>query len=505
MKKVAKKLLSLVVVVCIAFMGVFTVPTFGAKAENVTDTLTSATTGVTGTSYKDWSGKEGASGAVYKGQSAADASTIQLRSKNSNSGVVTTTSGGKLVKVSVVWNTEKTTAGRILEVYASNTAYSAATDLYGTNKGTKVGTIVYGTSVELAVTGDYTYVGVRSSSGALYLDSLSIEWAPVVAGEPSVAIKGDGSLQVGASATMTAELQNIEGTPVWGSSNTEVATVENGVVTAKAMGTAKITADVNGTTGTKEVTVWPSNVAEITIAEAIEICNFAGADNNTPYKYTATGVITKIDTAYNATYGNISVTISDGTGSILAFRLKGGQNLKVGTKITVTGALVNYKGNTPEFAEACTYTAVVPTEELNAVNAYTSLAYTYTQNGETFETSDFRIRFGVDAALTTIEGAPEYGIQVTVGDTVVKYNASTADSWTVENGYAYVVVDLGDIINDMDKLNTVFTVAAYIVVDGTTYVSTATKPHSVATMVAEYYADEETKAAVEHLYNYLNA
>ena len=32
MKKVAKKLLSLVVVVCIAFMGVFTVPTFGAQA-----------------------------------------------------------------------------------------------------------------------------------------------------------------------------------------------------------------------------------------------------------------------------------------------------------------------------------------------------------------------------------------------------------------------------------------------------------------------------------------
>ena len=142
----------------------------------VTDVLNNALTEVSGNSYTNWSGKTSNSSAVYAGQSAGDYSSIQLRSNNNNSGIITTTSGGKLKKVTVVWDTH-TANNRVLQIYGKNTAYSAATDLYNnSNQGTLLGTIVYGTSTELTISGDYTYIGLRSASGAMYLTSISIDW-----------------------------------------------------------------------------------------------------------------------------------------------------------------------------------------------------------------------------------------------------------------------------------------------------------------------------------------
>ena len=147
-------------------------------AEDVTDVLDRALTGVTNgaTTYSSWSNKTATSEAVYAGNSAGSNNSIQLRSKNSNSGVVTTTSGGKLKKIVVSWNSN-TINGRTLNVYGSNTAYSGASDLYSSStQGELLGTIVCGTSTELTVTGDYEYVGLRSKSDPMYLDEVKITW-----------------------------------------------------------------------------------------------------------------------------------------------------------------------------------------------------------------------------------------------------------------------------------------------------------------------------------------
>ncbi len=155
-----------------------TVTVTSQAAQSVTDVLNSKLTGVTGNSYKDWSGKTSNSNAVYAGQSAADKETIQLRSKNSNSGVVTTASGGKVKKIVVTWHGD-TADGRKLNVYGSNSAYTAATDLYDSEKqGTLVGSIVKGTSTELEISGDYTFIGFRSDNNAMYLSEVKITWEP---------------------------------------------------------------------------------------------------------------------------------------------------------------------------------------------------------------------------------------------------------------------------------------------------------------------------------------
>lgn len=145
-------------------------------ATTIVDVLTRAITGATSTSYVDWSGKNVTSSAVYAGNSAGGNSSIQLRSSNSNSGIVTTTSGGKVKKIKVTWNTN-TTNDRTLDVYGKNTAYSSASDLYNSSsQGTKLGSIKYGTSTELEISSDYEYVGLRSASGAMYLTDIEITW-----------------------------------------------------------------------------------------------------------------------------------------------------------------------------------------------------------------------------------------------------------------------------------------------------------------------------------------
>lgn len=140
------------------------------------DTLNRASTGITGTNYDDWSDVTGKSGAVYAGQSAGGNGSIQLRSSNSNSGIIVTASAGNVAKVTLVWNSN-TTSGRTVDVYGKDAPYSSAADLYNnTDQGTKLGSIVYGTSTELTVTGDYAYIGIRSNSGALYLTSVTVDW-----------------------------------------------------------------------------------------------------------------------------------------------------------------------------------------------------------------------------------------------------------------------------------------------------------------------------------------
>ena len=86
-----------------------------AWAGDVTDVLNYDFIGTTGTTYKEFSGKTGSSGAVYAGQSAGGSSTIQLRTNNNNSGIVTTTSGGKVKSITITFNSV-TTNGRTVQL-----------------------------------------------------------------------------------------------------------------------------------------------------------------------------------------------------------------------------------------------------------------------------------------------------------------------------------------------------------------------------------------------------
>lgn len=150
----------------------------GGSGEYIVDVLDRAWTGVTGTTYAEWKDKTATSSAVYAGQSAGGNESIQLRSTNSNSGIVTTTSGGKARKVILVWNDNTSATGnRKLDIYGKSTSYTQATDLYNSStQGTLLGSIVCGTDTELEINGDYEFIGMRSNNGAMYITEIQILW-----------------------------------------------------------------------------------------------------------------------------------------------------------------------------------------------------------------------------------------------------------------------------------------------------------------------------------------
>ena len=243
----------------VTYYAVFATKTAGTQT-TVTDVLTQTTTGITGTDYTAFTGKTATSSAVYAGQCAGDKGSIQLRSNNSNSGVISTTSGGKLKKVTVVWNSN-TASGRTLDVYGNTNAYSSATELYATgqnsNQGTKLGSIAYGTSTELTIEGNYQYIGLRSNSGAMYLTSISIDW---VTGSPDT--YSDYCTTVVTTGTITLTAACNDNGVIYGTFYTDRAYVmpenlDGSVVKVGADGKLDVRAVYEGTNGD----VVPANTA----------------------------------------------------------------------------------------------------------------------------------------------------------------------------------------------------------------------------------------------------
>lgn len=164
----------------VIYYAVFANVTPGTTKE-VTDVLTRETTGASGTSYSNWSGKELSSSALYAGNSAGGNSSIQLRS-GSDSGIIVTKSGGKFKKIVVDWN-KNTADERRIRVYGKNTPYEKVSEVYSRDsQGKQIGgegteyDITYGKSAELTANEDFEYIGLRSMSNALYLNSISITW-----------------------------------------------------------------------------------------------------------------------------------------------------------------------------------------------------------------------------------------------------------------------------------------------------------------------------------------
>ena len=132
-----------------------------------------------GATYKEWSDMPGtASKAVYAGYTASGNASIQLNDDN-KAGIVSTTSGGKVRKVSVVWN-GNTANARSLAIYGNHTPYKSAADLFSTStstQGTLLGYLSMGwPSTDFYIEGDWEYIGVCSSDKTLYITELNIGW-----------------------------------------------------------------------------------------------------------------------------------------------------------------------------------------------------------------------------------------------------------------------------------------------------------------------------------------
>ena len=233
--------------------------------------------------------------------------------------------------------------------------------------------------------------------------------------------------------------------------------------------------------------------------------------------YTLTGEIIAVDTPWSELFYNITVTIIVEDRPIQCYRLSGdgADLLTVGTTITVTGTLTNYRG-TIEFAQGCTLDAVsygeyvisqgtleFPAPDIEFVEAY--IEFVSTDNGTvTLTLSEVEPHFHVviyedNLWLTDFQGtvAPaEKEFQVkkdshyTVILSAVLYQNSNLDAWTQIGGYLTYKLTSDVSVRDLSHWNPTdpWTVvdAAYMLGPGEALPYEPTLTGTITEIVTEY-------------------
>ncbi len=354
-----------------------------AWADDVTDVLTWDKLLEAGkaNAYQDFAGKTITSTAVYAGNASSGTDAfIQLRTKNNNSGIVTTASGGKLKMVKITFNSK--TTDRAVEIYGKNEAYASASDLYGDAKGTLLGSIAANENKILTVEGDYSFVGIKSADGAIYVDNIEITWStsggtPVTIQAPQFSVAG-GTYYEPQTVAMTCATEGAKilytipagNDPEYIDDDNYTGVFYDGTpLTITKTTTIKAMAVKDGKTSSiVSATYTIAEIEEITVAKALEIINALEDGKTTTEQYQVKGFIVGTPDfqrkADQSLYGNVNFTIADekgGTTTLTVFRAKDLDNvnfteetinrIKEGDEVVVQGKLQKYVKNevvTPE-------------------------------------------------------------------------------------------------------------------------------------------------------------
>lgn len=394
----------------------------------VHDIITANDLKASGTTYTDFSNVT-KNTAKYAGNSSKN-NGIQLRSNNSNSGIVSTYSGGTIKKVVVTWNTS-CAADRTLWVYGSNTAYTNATDLYQTGtQGIRVGEIVNGKSTTLEVEGSYQYVGVRSSSGSLNIDEVEFVWDESTEEKKevsSISVNTDNLADYWLNDTFTPN--GVVVTATYSDNTTENVTVncEFSGYNFSKLGSQTVTVTYQDKTATYTINVKTiANTKETAYsAEEAKALVDAGKDLTTPVY--VKGIVSSIVTEFSETYGNISFYVSeDGTTTSQQFEFyqnfAGADNTKytsalecprVGDNVIGYGTLTKYK-ETYEFTKG-NYIVQLTRSALKDA----TITATYSQTLNINSDEEYDVTYNGDGELTIESSNEDVAEAIIVDGTVM--------------------------------------------------------------------------------------
>ena len=182
------------------------------------------------------------------------------------------------------------------------------------------------------------------------------------------------------------------------------------------------------------------------------------------------------------------------------------------TSLTNAGAQYEVESNviTITFAEPVSSFEFVTAGQVR-LNSITTVGEDGTKLGNVYSNVNFRIKCAVDSSVKELADLPEgseycWGIQVKTADKSKEYNLE--DNSTIMNSDAnkeYVIINLGDVLNDKSRLSAEFTVRAYVVVDDMTCYSELEKTYSVVDLVKAYYEMDDYKDVVTPLVEVLTS
>lgn len=399
MKKVGKTLITLTT---LAFLGLGALSfglrenAIGAEAADITDNLTSADFAATSTTYTAFTGVT-KNLAVYAGKTSKSANGfIQIRSKNSDCGIVSTTSGGTIKSVTISFSSDGTDYNGV-QLYGSNAAYTNATDLYdATTQGVLLGTFsvaTVSTDVTINVGDPYEYVGIRSASGARYVEKVVVTWAEFDPLAPTVKIDQSGFEGiVGTTGTLTATKTNDSGAPVvWSSSDSTVISINSssGAYECHKIGSAELIATITVGGVDYRSKIVSSVTGTLTAQEAYTIAQALASGAQTSYKVTVGGIVAS-SAGTGLSNVNNSINLSAGAGQFVFYI---GYNAVsnwaevsvVGSLISSYGYIKNYNG-TFELVEIVLVTLIKSADAIaveSFINVYMHPEIPYTNNSIT--------------------------------------------------------------------------------------------------------------------------
>ncbi|MBP5798077.1 MAG: hypothetical protein J6W26_07400, partial [Bacteroidales bacterium] len=390
----------------------------------VTDHMTAEDLAATGTTYTDFSNVTLNSDAVYAGQSAKNSEgAIQLRSKNSNSGIITTASGGTISSITITVESGTNT----IDVYGKNTAYTSASDLYATsgsqnNQGTKIGSLTE--TGTITVTDDYAYVGIRSNNGAVYIASIDFVWETGgSANDPSITADNVEIAYNATSGSISYTLNN-PATNGQMTATTNADWLTPGTASGSAVAFT-CTANTTSVARTATVTLTYTYNTDQTTTKNVQVTQAANPNVvNTISEITATGNYTVEGTI--VAMSQRGYVVGDGTGYVYYF---GGANHStnygIGDIVKLSGAVTVY-GGVFEFNSSATVTEsensnyeaeepiVLSGEDMDARVASTSPAQlsSYIQYEGTLEVSGTYYNITNITGATTAQGSISFPLNV---------------------------------------------------------------------------------------------
>lgn len=342
------------------------------------DTITRYTTGIANGSntYAAWSGIKLTSGAVYAGKSAGSYNAVQINTNKSDSGIVTTASGGNVKSIVINFSTN-TTDGRKVVVYGKSSAYESPADLFDSStRGTSIGEATYAegtTSYTITPSDSSAFIGIRSNGNALYIDSIVITWTSTT--KPNTV----SSLTVTSQPTNTfygvGEKLDLTGLEVTASYE------ESGVSDEVTINYSTDPADgytfVAGDVGSKTITISSRSKPSVTVTLTVTVVVAypVSLTRTSPFVFSTT------------------MTFAEGTGSVKATLTDGSEvtNIRIGdsgTELTIGGNTVSASATASDYANQ------------NAVLSYTS-------NGKTVAFT-FKVVIEDDLLIDHFDDVPNY-------------------------------------------------------------------------------------------------
>ena len=158
-------------------------------------------------------------------------------------------------------------------------------------------------------------ITVKTSDGG-YTDTVSVSVSEAEKKVESVSISGDSTVTVGGSISLSASVSPSDASYdgiSWSSSNTGIATVDNGKVTGAAAGRATITAEAGGVKATKEIEV---KAAEVTLT-GIKITGSTSAKKGETVQLSITAEPSGADASVAWSSSNAGVASVDGNGKVI--------------------------------------------------------------------------------------------------------------------------------------------------------------------------------------------